>query len=165
LVAEVAGDGELAAQEFARAADSACSELGLDDDFAILWPLAVEGSLAVERLTEAERLLHLVADAPAGLVTPLAHAHLVRLRALTGLARGADDTAIDADLEQATEEFRDFGARFYLARTLLERADRAAGVGEPEVEAQLRAEAEAIFEDLRANRWLARSRRAGSLHE
>jgi hypothetical protein len=88
------------------------------------------------------------------LVTPLAQAHLFRLRALVAIARDPADPEIDADLERATDAFRAFGAPFYLARTLLERAARR----HAEAAAALRAEAAEIFASLRAERWVAAAR-------
>ena len=122
LLAEADGDLGKAALEFTRAMDVAHHMAGIEDDFAVLLPFAVESVLAAGQPGEAERLLRYVADVPPGLVTPLARAQLLRSRALVGIARGADQAAVTADLELATQEFRDLGARFYVARTLLERA-------------------------------------------
>jgi tetratricopeptide (TPR) repeat protein len=163
LIAEGAGHVEDAAAVFSRAADASYRAFGIDDDFAILWPFAIESVLAAGQTSEAERLLRYVAEAPLGLVTPLAHAHLLRLRALVGIARGNDAGDADADLELATQEFRDFGAPFYVARTLLERVRRMAERGDNEAAAPLVEEAEAIFVALRANRWVAETRGVSSL--
>jgi hypothetical protein len=163
VAAEVDGDAEQAALLFARATDAAYRAFGIDDDFPVLWPLAVESVLAVGDTSEAARLVGLVADAPMGVVTPLAHAHLLRLRALIGIAHGDDPATVDADLDLATEEFRDFGARFYLARTLLERARQMGQRGDVEGAAPVLEEAEAIFVDLRADRWVAETRGVSSL--
>jgi hypothetical protein len=65
---------------------------------------------------------------------------------------------VDADLEQATQAFREFGARYYLARTLLERADRAS---DADVVAELQSEADAILADLRASRSVPSPQAAG----
>jgi hypothetical protein len=164
LRAQTASDDETAARELIRAADSAYAVTGIDDDYAILWPLAVESALAVGQTAEVERLLRHVADAPLGLVTPLTLAHLPRLRALLAIALGADDATIDADLELATQELRAFGARFYLGRVLLERANRLADRGDVEAASPLLAEAEQVFVGLKANRWISETRRVGSLH-
>jgi class 3 adenylate cyclase len=164
LLAEAEGDAGRAARELIRCTDLAYGLAGIDDDFGIVWPLAVESALAAGHQAEAERLLRYIADAPPGLVTPLTQAHHFRLRALTAIAADADDAAIDADLELATQQLRDFGARFYVGRVLLERANRLADRGEQEAAAALLAEAEQIFADLNANRWVAETRRVGSLH-
>ncbi|MEY2424131.1 MAG: hypothetical protein QOI95_4198 [Acidimicrobiaceae bacterium] len=162
LRAEAEGDLEKAAVELTRAMDAAYRVSGIEDDFAVLLPFAIDSVLAAGNTSEAERLLGYVADAPRGLVTLLAHAQLLRLRALVGIARGDDSAVIDADLELATQEFRDLGARFYIARTLLERARVMAESGDDEAAAPLLEEAEAIFVDLRANRWVAEVQRVNS---
>jgi class 3 adenylate cyclase/tetratricopeptide (TPR) repeat protein len=164
LRAQTEGDNETAAREMIGATDAAHAVTGLDDDFAILWPLAVESAVALGQTAEVERLLRYVADAPLGLVTPLTLAHLPRLRALLGIALGADDASIDADLVLATQELRAFGARFYLGRVLLERANRLADRGDVDAAAPLLAEAEAVFVGLKANRWISETRRVGSPH-
>jgi len=161
-LSEAEGDVQKAARAFAHSADAVHRSAGLDDDFAIIWPFAIECVLAAGDTTEAERLLSYAVDAPPGLVPPLAHAHLLRLRALIGIARGDEGAAIDADLELATKEFRDFGARFYVARTLLEQARRMSERGDEDGAEPLRAEAEAIFVDLKAKRWVAEARRVSS---
>jgi tetratricopeptide (TPR) repeat protein len=163
LAAEADGDAAQGALLLARATDAAHRAFGIDDDFPVLWPLSVESVLATGDTREAARLLGLVADAPVGVVTPLAHAHLLRLRALVGRARDDDAVAVDADLEAAAQEFRDFGAPFYLARTLLERARHLQERGDGGDAAALLEEAEAIFVDLRANRWVAETRGVSSL--
>ena len=155
LRADQRGDDAQATTAFALAMDQAHQAFEIDDDFAIVWPIAVERMLSSGQIEDAERFLAFVADAPPGLVTPLAHAHLLRLRGLVGVARGADDADIDADLELATTELRDFGARFYLGRVLLERARRATERGDDEAAAPLLDEATAIFKELKAARWVA----------
>jgi hypothetical protein len=121
----------------------------MDDDVMIGWPLAIEQALVVGELAEAERMLTLVADSPPGLVHPLAHAHLLRARALVNRSKGADGAGIDADLALAIDELRTFGTPFYLAKALLER-------GAPE---QIE-EARAIFEQLNATPWLEKAQAA-----
>jgi tetratricopeptide (TPR) repeat protein len=158
LLAEADGDRNKTALEFIRAMDIAHRMAGIEDDFAVLLPFAVESVIAAGRTGEAVRLCQYVDDAPAGVVTPLARAQLLRSRALAGIERGDDNARVDADLELATQEFRDLGARFYIARTLLERARRMGERGDGEAAAPLLAEAEAIFVDLRANRWVSEIR-------
>jgi class 3 adenylate cyclase/tetratricopeptide (TPR) repeat protein len=163
LIAEAAGDVEDAAHTFGQMLEAAHQSSGIDDDFAVLMPFAIEGVLAAGRTDEATRMLRFVGDAPPGTVTPLAHAHLVWLRALVAIARGDDDDSIDTDLELAAQEFREFGAPFYLARTLLERARRTAARGDDDMAASLLAESVSIFEELKAHRWVAVSRGASAL--
>jgi len=158
LAAGLRGDSESAARLYARSADAANRAFGVDDDFPLVWPEAVESALTAGKTADAERLIGIIADAPMGVVTPFAHAQLHRLQALLGIARGDDPIAVDGHLELAAQEFREFGARFYLARTLLERARRIEAGGDVDGAAPLLEEAEAIFVDLRANRWIAETR-------
>lgn len=160
--AESQGDIDAATGAYGLAAESAHVAAQLDDDFPIVWPLAVDNAITVGDLDEADRLLAYVADAAPGLVPPVLHAHLYRLRGLLAMARG-DDSSVDSDLEQATKAFRDFGAPFYLARTLLERARRLSERGDSEGAAPLRDEAEAIFVELRAKKWVEEARAVSSL--
>jgi tetratricopeptide (TPR) repeat protein len=163
LQAEARGDRDAAARELIRSLDENVVVGGLDDDFAVVWPLAVEAAVAVGSWAEAERLLAYITDAPAGLVTPLAAAHLPRLRALLAIAAGGtDDGAIDADLERAVDAMRAFGARFYLGRALLERGRRFAGRGDDAGAAPLLDEARSIFSELRADRWAAETSQVGA---
>ena len=62
-------------------------------------------------------------------------------------ANGLDTALVDADLAAATGELRDFGARFYLAKALLERGSRES------VE-----EALGIFTELRATPWVEKAK-------
>ena len=124
LEAISAGDGFEASRLLTAATDVAYVAAQIDDDFTIGWPMAVEQALVVGEIAEAERMLAMVGDAPPGLINPLAHAHLLRLRALVNRAKGAQAALVDADLEPAIEELRDFGAPFYLAKALLERGSR-----------------------------------------
>jgi hypothetical protein len=117
----------------------------IDDDFTIGWPIAIEQALVVGEITEAERLLTMVGDAAPGLVSPLAHAHLLRLRALVNRAKGVEPSEVMADLEPAIGELRDFGAPFYLAKALLEHGSR-----------ESLEEARNIFAALGATPWMER---------
>jgi hypothetical protein len=162
-IAETAGDLASAARSYAQCLDDAVETAGLEDDFTLFLPLAVEGTLAGGLLDETARLLRYVEDAPVGLITPLTRAHLPRLRALLAIATGGTDDGIDADLELATLELRAFGATFYLARTLLERADRLVSRGNHDDAEPLRREAEEIFTSLRAAPWVDKARALSSV--
>jgi hypothetical protein len=163
LVAEARGDVRAATRHYASSVDSAYRVMGTEDDFAIVWPLGVEALLAAGEVGEAERLVRHVADVAPGLVSPLARVHLLRLRALVASARGDDAERVEADLDRATDAFREFGVPFYLARTLLERGHLLAGRGDDAAAAPLLAEAEELFTGLRANRWLAQLRGVSSV--
>ncbi len=144
--------------QHAEAADLALAAIeasldasGIDDDFVLYWPFAVEYALAACRFDRAEDLLTRVAEAPSGLVTPLVHAQLLRLRAMTAIARDEAENA-DEDLSQAVEELRAFGAPFYLARTLLSLAELRQHSDKPVT--PLLDEARAIFVSLGAQPWV-----------
>jgi hypothetical protein len=155
LLADTKGDVDGTARWLASALDDTHRASGIEDDFVVLWPIAVESVLAAGDISEADRLVAYVADAPAGHVKPLTHAHLLRLRALVGLAHGAEGVEVDADLEGASHAFRDLGVPLYLAKALLERGRRLAERGDTDTAAPLFEEATAIFTTLRADRWVA----------
>jgi class 3 adenylate cyclase/tetratricopeptide (TPR) repeat protein len=133
------------------AVESSIDASGIDDDYVLYWPFAVEFALAAGQIERAHDLLAPVAEAPPGLVTPLVHAQHLRLRGMTALARGETDRA-DEDLTRAVEELRAFGAPYFLARSLLS----LAGLREDTVVpiAPLLEEARAIFELLGATPWV-----------
>ncbi|MGZ4614460.1 MAG: ATP-binding protein, partial [Actinomycetes bacterium] len=148
-----------AGDRFTEAADLAVLALensiaasGIDDDFVLHWPHAVEFALAAGQVDRARELLVPVAEAPPGLVTPLVHAHLLRLRAMTDVAAG-DGMRADEDLTQAVDELRAFGAPYYLARSLLTLAELRQGSGVPVT--PLLDEAREIFASLAASPWVA----------
>jgi hypothetical protein len=131
--------------------ESALDATSIDDDYVLYWPFAVEYALAAGQIEQAQGLLTPVADAPPGLVTPLVHAQLLRLRAMTSLAAGHTDQ-VDGDLTRAVEELRAFGAPFYLARTLLTLAELRQHTDVPVT--PLLQEARTIFELLSATPWV-----------
>jgi tetratricopeptide (TPR) repeat protein len=133
------------------ALDEAMAAAGLDDDFALYWPVAIEYAIQVGDLDRAERLLALVGDAAPGLVTPLAHAHFLRLRGMVAAQQGRLAEA-DEDLSRAADELRAFGERFFLARAQLARAELMHTTAVPA--ADLLAEARQIFVSLGAQPWV-----------
>jgi class 3 adenylate cyclase len=154
LLAQATGDVGGAAEALGRAVDVAFRLTSFEDDFAILWPLAVMTKLDAGDLDDAQRLLHIVADAPDGRLSPLLRAHLPWIRARVGAASGADGEAIDADLDLAIGAFRDLGATWYLGRSLLDRGVRLVDRGEHEAADPFLDEAESVFRQLRAERWV-----------
>jgi class 3 adenylate cyclase/tetratricopeptide (TPR) repeat protein len=140
------------ASELADAAVEASIEAaGVDDDYGLHWPLAVEYALAAGDTTRAEALLTPVAEAPSGLVTTYVHAQHLRLRAMTAMAQGQIDGA-DDNLVRAADELRSFGAPYYLARTLLSLAElrsESGGLATPLLD-----EARELFQSLGAQPWV-----------
>jgi nucleotide-binding universal stress UspA family protein len=120
------------------------------------WAAASDRSFLLDR---AESLMQPVTDAPPGLVTPLVHAQLLRLRGMIAAARG-DASGAEADLAAAADGLRAFGARYYLARTLLSLAEVRRDSGLPASE--LLDEARAIFENLGARPWVEATRLAAA---
>jgi hypothetical protein len=140
-----------AADQAALGVQNSMDASGIDDDFALYWPLAVECALAAGHVDRARELLSPVAEAPPGLVTPLVRAQFLRLRAMTAIAAGTPEHA-DEDLSDAVDELRAFGAPYFLARALLSLAELRAGTDVPV--SPLLDEARGIFESLGARPWV-----------
>jgi class 3 adenylate cyclase/tetratricopeptide (TPR) repeat protein len=140
-----------AAELAAAAVDRSLEASGIDDDYVLYWPFAVEYSLAAGQVEAARELLNPVAGSPPGLVTPLVHAQYARLRGMTAAVEG-DLVHAEENLAQAAEELRAFGAPYYLARTLLSLADARQDSDVPVT--PLLDEARAIFESLEARPWV-----------
>ena len=113
--------------------ESACSGLGadvmqvpsgqeamIDGERGTLVVAPGEATRAAAQVREAERLLRYVADSPPGLVTPLAQAHLFRLRALTGIA-GKSRDEMAKRIQTALEALEGSGQKRMIA--LLELAE------------------------------------------
>jgi class 3 adenylate cyclase/tetratricopeptide (TPR) repeat protein len=159
LRAAASDDMDRAADLSVAAIDASISAAGIDDDFALYWPLGVEYSLLAGDVDRAERLLQPVTEAASGVVTPLVHAQLFRLRGMIAAARGDLESA-DGDLSRGTDELRAFGAPYYLARTLLSLAEVRRDSGLPA--SDLLDEARAIFDMLGARPWVEATRRAAA---
>jgi hypothetical protein len=159
LRAAASDDMDRAADLSVAAIDASISAAGIDDDFALYWPLGVEYSLLAGDVDRAERLLQPVTEAASGVVTPLVHAQLFRLRGMIAAARGDLESA-DSELSRGTDELRAFGAPYYLARTLLSLAEVRRDSGLPA--SDLLDEARAIFDMLGARPWVEATRRAAA---
>jgi class 3 adenylate cyclase/tetratricopeptide (TPR) repeat protein len=143
--------------EWAEAAISATDLMhslsGIDDDYALFWPFAVEGALAAGRFDDAVRLIGLVAAAPPGLVPRFLGALLHRFEAKLAIAHGREE-AVDEGLARAADELREFGAPYWCARVLLERGTWLAEHGREDEAERVLAEAREIFEELGARPWI-----------
>jgi class 3 adenylate cyclase/tetratricopeptide (TPR) repeat protein len=128
---------------------------GIDDDYALFWPVAVEGALAAGRFDDAVRLIGLVAAAPPGLVPRFLGAQLHRFEAKLAIAHGRDE-AVDEGLARAADELREFGAPYWCARVQLERGTWLAEHGRQDAADEVLAEARAIFTQLGATPWIER---------
>ncbi|HSP73523.1 MAG TPA: tetratricopeptide repeat protein, partial [Gaiellaceae bacterium] len=111
-------------------------------------PEAAEVALMLGDAAKVEELLASVEAIPLGTRPPFLDAQTRRLR-----ARLAGDSA---GLEAAAERFRSLGIPFWLAVTLLERAELVAG-DLPGAAEPLLAEARGIFEELGARPWAERA--------
>ena len=130
--------------------------MGLDDEFAFLWPPIVLAALAAGDLDLAERLMEPVTGAALGVVPPYVRAHGDRLRGLIRAARGEDPSIVEADLRSGVAGLEAFGALGDAARAKEELArwlvsqDRAAEA------APLLDQAGATYERIGALGWLSR---------
>jgi len=93
---------------------------------------------------------------PYGHITPYLRCQLPRVRALINAAAGNDD-GVERDLVAAAKALREFGASYWLGRTLLEHAEWLIARGREIQAPALAADAARIFEELRARPWLERA--------
>jgi hypothetical protein len=130
--------------------------IGIDDDFATFWLTAIDHALAARDVGRAEQLLRLVTDCPWGHITPYLRCQLPRVRALINAAAGKHDD-VERDLVAATKALAEFGARYWLGRTLLEHAEWLIARGRAIEAPALAVHATRIFEELGAKPWLERA--------
>ena len=110
---------------------------------------ALEAAFALGEAAKIEELLTSIETVPAGSRPPYLNAQARRFR-----ARLAGD---GTDYEAAAQQFRELRIPFWLAVTLLERAEWRVGQGQPSEAEPLLAEATEIFERLEARPWLERT--------
>jgi hypothetical protein len=115
---------------------------------------ALEAAFALGEAAKIEELLTAIETVPAGSRPPYLDAQARRFR-----ARLAGD---GAGYEAATKKFRELGIPFWLAVTLLEHGEQLVGQGQPSQAEPLLAEANEIFERLKARPWLERTTRLAS---
>jgi hypothetical protein len=101
-------------------------------------------------------LLALVTARPHGHITPYIRCQLPRVRAVINAAAGRHES-VERDFVAAAKALREFGAPYWLGRTLLEHAEWLTANGR-EIEAPaLAAEAARIFEEFGARPWFERA--------
>ncbi len=150
--------GDLAkAAELTRATAIRWSSLtGIDDDFSTVWLTGIDDALAIGDVAGAEELLAVVTSRPYGHSTPYLRCQLPRVRAAISAAAGIHES-VERDLVTAAKALEEFGATYWLGRTLLEHAEwliaRGRGIQAP----ALAARAARIFEELRARPWFERA--------
>ena len=150
------GRMETAFSQASAAVKDALVHTGIEDEFYIAWPLAVESAVRLGRLDDASTLLELVAGRPAGCVAAFLQGQLGRLRALITTARNSEDD-VSADFIQAARTMRAFGAPFWLARTLLDHGEWLLRRGDNEAARPLLEEAVEIFTRLGARPYTERA--------
>ena len=149
---------------------------GIDDDFHLTLPPAVESALACQELAAADEALALLRNQTTLAFQPYLAAQAQRLEALLLVARTtgdvnadvAADVAVEANLDiaaaqlsAAADELGAFGAPYWQARTQLDLAQLLIGRGgdraaEGEIAAK---QALSTFEALGTPLWAARARR------
>jgi hypothetical protein len=150
------GRMEAAFSQASAAVKDALMRTGIEDEFYIAWPLAVESAVRLGRLDDASILLELVAGRPAGCVATFLQGQLGRLRALISTARNSEDD-VSADFILAARTMRAFGAPFWLARTLLDHGEWLLRRGDHEPARPLLEEAVEIFTRLGAQPYTERA--------
>jgi class 3 adenylate cyclase/tetratricopeptide (TPR) repeat protein len=116
---------------------------------------ALEATLALGNLAEAEELLGGVGKLEPGELTPFLVAQRSRFWARVDAELGRHDR-VDENFRHAAAGFREFGFVFYLAATQLEHAKWLIEQGRPAEAEPLLAEARETFERLGAKPWLER---------
>ena len=142
---------------------------GIDDDFHLALPPAVESALATGHLQAADEALALLRGEPTLAFQPYLAAQGRRLEALLEAARlgtGPAGTApagaleeVGARLGAAADELGRFGAPFWQARTMLDRAELLARTGDHRAAAEIAGQAQRAFAELGARPWRARAQR------
>jgi hypothetical protein len=143
---------------------------GIDDDFHLTLPPAVESALACRELDAADEALALLRHQTTLVFQPYLAAQAKRLEALLLVARAQGNPAAEADLvdaatrlRAAADELGRFGAPYWQARAQLDLAEllqRMDGVGDEQEQARAVAtQAVSAFDVLGAQAWAARGRR------
>jgi tetratricopeptide (TPR) repeat protein len=143
---------------------------GIDDDFHLTLPPAVESALVCHELDAADQALSLLRHQTTLVFQPYLAAQAKRLEALLLAARAEGNPEAVADREEAVARLREaadelgrFGAPYWQARTKLDLAgllQRLGGTGENREQATtVAAQAISSFEALGSPVWAARARR------
>jgi predicted ATPase/class 3 adenylate cyclase len=121
----------------------------------LVFPRALEATLALDELEQAERILRQVETLPAGRLAPTLRAHALRYRARLA-AREGDAARAEAGFAGAEAILREFGMPFLLAIALTHHAEWLVSEGRAADGERLLAEAWETFEDLGAKPWVDR---------
>jgi hypothetical protein len=123
------------------------------------WVEACEAALALPDLDKADQLLAIPQTLDPGQLTPLLHAHSLRLRARLDAARDTHQQ-VDERFRAATALYREFDLTFHQAVSQLEHADWLTNQNRADEAEPLLTEAHQTFEQLQATPWLERTARA-----
>ena len=145
-----------AATRYAEVAVTAAyTAMGLEDDFALIWPAAVTTAVDAGDLDLVDRLMELVDRTPSGLITPIIAAQHRRLSGMLGIARGAEPAVIETALTEAVAALEAYGAvpdraltEATLGRWLIEQ-------GRPDDADRWLVSARATMTELGAHAWLS----------
>jgi len=116
---------------------------------------AIEAAFALEDTAKVEQLLGDIDSLRPGDLTPYLRAHGSRFAAKLAALRGEPDP-VRSGFVSAASTFRELGAQFWVAVTLLEHGEWLVSEGRAEDAGRLLAEAREIFERVRAKPWLER---------
>lgn len=132
------------------------ADMGIEDDFLVMWPWLVKAALAADDLELAQRLLQPVDSSLPGRVSPGVSAMAHRLRGLVGAARGDDERTVEASLRAGIAALDVFGARGYRAETQEELARWLVAQGRSGEAQELVDAARETYRAMGAHGWLAR---------
>ncbi len=128
----------------------------LHESFRLLWPDAVQATLAAGRLEMAGELVAMLEAEPPGRVSPFLRAELHRARGLLAAARHEHDH-VERELRVAVDDLRSLGYPYPLARAQIDFAAWLTGQGRQAEAAQLLNDAVALLTPLRAAPLLRRA--------
>jgi len=123
------------------------------------WVEACEAALVLPDLDKADRLLAIPETLDPGQLTPLLHAHSLRLRARLDAARD-NHQQVDERFRTATAVYREFDLTFHQAVSQLEHADWLTSNHRADEAEPLLTDAHHTFERLQATPWRERTARA-----
>jgi class 3 adenylate cyclase/tetratricopeptide (TPR) repeat protein len=123
---------------------------------------AIEAALAIPDLDKAEDLLSIPEALSPGELTPLLHAHAIRLRARLDAARGSHEK-VEQGFRSAMGVFREFDMNFHLAVCQVEYAEWLVDQDRSQDAEPSLAEAMGTFERLEATLWDERAAKLASV--
>jgi tetratricopeptide (TPR) repeat protein len=157
LLARATGDMDLLVPTCHRVVELANKYVPLEDDYPMVWTLAVDWMMDARDFAGARELLRPVADVPATRLSPILAAQLPRLRgAIEALdaASTADPAVVEKDLLDGIRLLDEFGAMPYRARAQATLGVWLTQQGRPADAAPYLAAARESFTELRASLWL-----------